>query len=173
MDKKKLKNFIFVICPILIGLLVGCSNVEKTTTISPVMHANSPLPSATIPSESKEEIVIPTSQPGLAEISGRLPKSYVESHAPHYFEVYLGEWIESTDPDYPLVGLDKSMAPRAILDVDTGKFFFYDVPSGVYGIALSFPLSPPVLIKDTDAGHTLRLEVEVDDHINLGLVEVE
>jgi len=80
--------------------------------------------------------------------------------------------IETSDPDRPMVGLDITKAPKAVLAANTGIFAFYDVPSGKYALAIWQPLGTPILVEDKMTGGTLFLTLEANDNIDLGTIEV-
>lgn len=174
--KSKLTIFILIVSGIVVGL-GGCKEQSlPAVTTSPLSQSSSgvsPLltPIVTIDTSSLvEPVIIPTSQPGLATVRGVLPKAYLETIAPNYATIYLGEWIETSDPKYPIVGLEKTTSPSALLDSNTGEFLFYDVSPGEYGVLVERPLSVPVLLNDPETGHTLYLKLEPGDIVDLGVV---
>lgn len=150
-------------------LLVGCRRQEPDSTSSPLavpVAGTSPLPTATVPVPEPTPLVFPTSRPGFATVTGVL--DIQTSGGEWGFSLYLGEVVETSDPNQLLVGLDKAVAPLAILDVDTGAFAFYDVPPGWYALEIDRPLLVPVLVNDPEEGGTLYLMIEADDEIDLG-----
>jgi hypothetical protein len=182
------KLTIAVLCIVLplSTLMAGCIGQEPDVPIStpstlsplptPASAASmdtSPLPTAVAPESEPPPspgLVFPTSQPGLATVTGILD---IEGGSDtRGYSLYLGEVLETSDPEQLVVGLDKAMAPQAILDVDTGAFAFYDVPPGWYALEIDRPLLVPVLIDNPEGEGTLFLTIEADDDIDLGTLPV-
>jgi hypothetical protein len=107
----------------------------------------------------------------LATVTGSIRRRGSEANL-EKIELYLGEVIETSDPKRPVVGLDKAIAPKAILDVNTGDFAFYDVPPGKYALEIVRPLVVPILVSDPETGKTLIITAEADSDIELGSLPV-
>ena len=171
-------TMIIVICAALTlsMLLASCGGPgpDSISTSSPlsVPTDTSPLPTATVlvPEPSPAPLVFPTSQPGFATVTGVLDITTQSNR--QGFSLYLGKVIETSDPDRQVVGLDKTVAPLAILNIDTGAFAFYDVPPGWYALEIDRPLLVPVLVDNPEEGGTLYLTIEADDNIDLGTLPV-
>lgn len=149
--------------------LVGCGSKEPSPSPFASPALTSPLPTAE-PSPVAPVLVFPTSRPGLATVTGVILRADTKTSIQN--ELYLGEVLETTDPEQKWVGLDKAIAPRAILDSNTGAFAFYDVPPGTYALEISRPLLTPVLVTDPEAGGTMFLTIQADDNIDLGTILV-
>lgn len=155
---------------LLATLLMGCQ--ESSSFMSPV--STSPLPSIVAtdlsrPTPTAQPLVFPTSRPGFATLTGIALRADTRTSIQN--DLFLGEVIETTDPNRPIVGLDTTEAPKAILDPNTGAFVFYDVPPGRYALVIWQPLGAPILVEDKVAGGTLLLTLEPDDNITLGTIE--
>lgn len=117
-----------------------------------------------------QPLVFPTSRPGFATLTGVALRADIQTSIQN--DLFLGEVIETTDPNQPIVGLDTTEAPKAILDPSTGAFAFYDVPPGRYALVILQPLGAPILVQDKVTGGTLFLTLEANDNIALGTIEV-
>ena len=183
--RKILKKILFYSILAAFAATLGCTQQELPTTSSPLTspRAESPVASATsdeqptarpetsqTPSSSKD-LVFPTSQPGLATVTGTL-KRRGSDEGFQGMELYLSEVVETSDPNSPMVGVNKSSDPRAMLDVTTGAFAFYDVPPDKYALAITRPMLVPVLVNDPDDGGTLFLTLEADEKVDLETLPV-
>jgi len=178
--KNELRVLVLIVLTFALGL-GGCKGLSApAVTTSPLPQpasGTSPLSTSVVtleaqPVPSSPPVIFPTSQPGLTTVKGVLPKAYLERIAPNYATIYLGEWIETTDPIYPMVALEKTTAPQALLDINTGEFLFYDVPPGKYGVLVERPLMVPVLLNNPETGQTLYLQIESNEHVDLGIVVI-
>jgi hypothetical protein len=167
--------------------LIGCScqgpsvpqpaPTPTPSTSSPLATpaSASPLPTPA-PAKSEPEpelpLVYPTSQPGFATVTGTLLRRGTGKGVQGY-SLYLGEVIPTSDPEQFVVGLDKAVAPRAILAATGGAYAFYDVPPGRYALEIDIPLGVPVLVNDPEEGGTLFLTIEGGENIDLGTLYVE
>lgn len=163
---------------LVISSLAGCQagDPSPSPASSPLKANTSPVPTATVAETSESEsdaqkLVFPTSQPGLATVTGSISRQGSEANL-EKIELYLGEVIETSDPKRPVVGLDKAIAPKAILDVNTGDFAFYNVPPGKYALEIVRPLVVPILVSDPETGKTLVITLEADSDIELGSLPV-
>jgi len=157
---------------VLTMLLVGCKGPSPSVSplISPLAPTSAIYLSQSTPPSTVQPLVFPTSQPSLATLTGILVRAGTQTSIQN--DLYLGEMIETSDPNHPMVGLDTTEAPKAVLDTNTGAFAFYDVPPGKYALAIWQPLGAPILIEDKVTGGTLFLTLEAKDHIDLGTIEV-
>ncbi len=124
--------------------------------------------SGLIVAESESSVQIPEPEEGLAALGGVFINQRT-GKAPEESIVYLGEIIY-TDTGLPIVRLDRQMAPFAILE-DSGEFVFRDIVPAEYAVVFFTPdVSFP--IDDADTGETLILNLQPNDKIDLGVVEL-
>lgn len=170
-----------------LAITIGCTQEETASPSSPLSSpaTNSPLPTPTLAATAQNEdtpsqthtpepstsIVFPTSQPGLATIVGTLSRRG-SNEGFQGMELYLSEMIETSDPDAAVVGVNESSDPKAMLDVNSGDFAFYDVPPGRYALAITRPLLVPILVNDPGENRTLVVTPEPDETIDLGTLSV-
>lgn len=163
-----------IILLLFIVLSVSCKGdkTEATPTAidSPVNSPLIPPTAVTQPGVTVEALIVPTSQPGLATVTGVILQQ--DTMQSIQSDLFLGEVIDTTDPLYPIVGLDKTTAPKAMLDINTGAFAFYDVPPGRYALEIWRPVATPVLVDDPESGGTLFLTLQADDVVDLGTIYV-
>jgi hypothetical protein len=164
---------------------IGCSSQELPSTSSPLASPGGESPLSTpVPDQSPTEkpepsqtpeaskdLIFPTTQPGLATVTGTLKREGSEEGL-RGIDLFLSEVVETSDPDFPMVGVNRDSDPKAILDVTTGAFAFYDVPPGDYALAITRPLLVPILVDDPEGGGTLFVTVEADDRVDLGTLPV-
>jgi hypothetical protein len=183
--RKILKRIAFYSMSATLIVTIGCSQQELSSPSSPLAspESESPLPTPS-PDESPTEkpgpsqtsaapgdLVFPTSQPGLATVTGTLRRRGSDKGF-QGMGLFLSEVIETSDPDFPMVGVNKSSDPEAMLDANTGAFAFYDVPPGKYALAITRPLLVPVLVDDAEEGGTLFVTLETDESLDLGTLPV-
>lgn len=80
--------------------------------------------------------------------------------------VYLGEILSSTEGVEGLVKLDKTSAPKAMVN-GLGQFAFTDVPPGRYGLMLDLP-EGAILLNNPDNGGDMIVEIVGGDVDELG-----
>lgn len=152
---------------ILVILLAGC----KGSSPSPAPFASPASVMSPLPTDEPAPVpVFPTSQPGFATVTGVILQADTRTSIQN--ALYLGEVLETSDPTQVWVGLDTAVAPQAILDTNTGTFWFHDVPPGKYAPEVHLPLASPILIEDPETGGTMFLTIEGDEYIDLGTILV-
>ena len=157
---------------VLAALLTSCRRPSPPVSplTSPLATVGTTGPSqSTLPS-TVQPLAFPTSQPGFATLTGIIVLAGTQTGIQN--DLYLGEALETSDPNRLVVGLDITEAPKAILDANTGAFAFHDVPPGKYALAIWQPLSAPILVEDKVAGGTLFLTLDANDNIDIGTIEV-
>ncbi|MBN1887675.1 MAG: hypothetical protein JW850_06780 [Thermoflexales bacterium] len=169
MRVKLIKSMVFIVICVSV-MNAGCKGPSPTSTVSPV--SVSPLATAAPPpAASATPPVFPTSQPGLGTITGILLQRTTRATI-LLGEIYLGEVIETTEPGMPVVGLDKAVAPQAVIDRDTGQFVFYDVSPGRYALEVWIPLSNYILVDDPKGG-TQFVTITGDESVDVGTVWID
>lgn len=178
-------RFIFLLSYI---FLMGCGAAETNqaiaTSVSPPQTTNQsgayPSPAIAYPipeiidnggiisAEGKSSIQLPVSAEGLATLGGVFINQRT-GKAPEESIVYLGD-IVYTDTGLPIVQLDRQTAPFAILK-ENGEFVFKDIFPAEYAVIFFTPdISFP--IDDAETGQTLILNLQPDDKIDLGIIEL-
>ncbi|MBK8904967.1 MAG: hypothetical protein IPM53_27555 [Anaerolineaceae bacterium] len=176
--------FIF---PFLFILLLGCgaaetdpTSVTAVATLAPDQDGGYPAPDGAYPApeiidsdgliaaESESSVEIPEPTGGLAALGGvfinqRTGKAPLESI------VYLGD-IVYTDTGLPVIRLDRQTAPFAILE-ENGEFVFRDIMPAEYAVIFFTP-EVSFAIDDSETGETLILNLQPNDKIDLGIVEL-
>lgn len=176
-------RIIFLLIPI---FLLGCGAAETNQTTAAVSTQTSnqdgayPAPNGAYPApeiidnsgliaaESESSVQIPEPAEGLTSLGGVFINQRT-GQAPAESIVYLGE-IVYTDTGLPVVRLDRQTAPFAILE-DNGEFVFRDIVPAEYAVVFFTPdVSFP--IDDAETGETLILDLQPNDKIDLGVVEL-
>ena len=159
------------------------ANLETPTPVSPETSAQDgayPAPESAYPAqeiidnggliaaEAESSIQLPDPAEGLASLGGMFINQRT-GKAPLESIVYLGN-IVYTDTGLPIIRLDRQTAPFAIL-AENGEFVFRDVVPGDYAVVFFTPdVSFP--IDDAETEETLILNVQPNDKIDLGVVEL-
>lgn len=169
----------------LLIFLLGCGAAEPNlTTAVPIQITNQnssyPGPNAAYPvpdvidssgiiaAESESSVQIPEPAEGLAALGGAFVNERT-GKAPEESIVYLGD-IVYTDTGLPIIRLDRQTAPFAILE-ENGEFIFRDIVPAEYSVVFFTPdFSFP--IDDAETGETLILDMQPNDKIDLGIVEL-
>ena len=169
-------------------IIVGCGAAETTqpspATISPQATQQTqgyPGPESAYPapeiidssglivaSEPENPLQLPAPSEGLATFGGKIVNQRTNK-APEESIVYLGD-ILYTDTGLPVIRLDRQIAPFAILE-ESGEFVFKDVFPAEYSVVFFTP-DASFPIDDADTGQTLILNLEPNDIVDLGLVEI-
>lgn len=153
-------------------LLPGC---KDSPLVSPLESPVSPLPPATTsqlsvgesPLVEPEPFVVPTPSADTAIVWGQIVDDKT-GLAPFEGAVALGG-VLSMDSGVPVVSLHRNEAPRAKPTTD-GWFAISDVTPGEYGVVFYTPDISFLL--DDGAGHSLMIELEPGEIVDLGRIEI-
>ncbi len=80
--------------------------------------------------------------------------------------LYLGEVIMLKDGRPGVVGLDKMVAPRALIDKN-GRFVFLEVPPGKYSLVLDFVIHT-LILRVPDTGKDIYIDVTEGGSVDMG-----
>lgn len=153
---------------ILIIFLAGCVGIG-TSTISPYPHITQR--QLEIKSTVQGDFELgwnATPQVGKSIIKGKLR---IENSSILVGELYLANAVPTSNPEVFLLELDQEIAPKAVIDRETGRFIFLDIVEGIYGIIVWEPLNS-FPIKDRYNGQTLFIDVRANKIIELGDIHI-
>jgi len=84
-------------------------------------------------------------------------------------ELYLATALPTNQPAVYVLELDTASAARAVLDRDSGRFYFSNVAPGTYGIIIWEPMASAPLA-DPQSGETLFVELKADQVVDVGIL---
>ncbi len=158
----------------MILILASCGKPSATPTTYPY-PANNPYPnldpnypppstSQAVEASLRADAPLPTSSSG-GTVTGVL-KAGNPLEPVYQLPFYLGEVIMLKDGRPGIVSLEKTTAPRALIDTN-GRFVFLNVPAGKYSLVLDFVIHT-LILRVPSTGEDIYIDVTEGKLIDMG-----
>lgn len=161
---------------VLILGLSSCAPSTPTEETSPIPFTSPPQktepPSATATPEPGFGLDVPTPSPGLGVVTGRIVATSPAARAFLAGDIYLAPIIHTEgETSMPFIRLKPEEDPKATLRNEENAFAVVDVPPGEYGVIVHTPVND-YIVPEAE-GSALIIEVEADETLNLGVIELQ